>query len=93
MRNLLTLTTVKRYYDTIITTFDQIYEESHELEALGWDSRILTIRILTKQSTLFAIYLLDFVLPQVTKLSKCLLSEKLDLTIISSVVDVLRPGF
>ena len=32
-------------------------------------------------------YLLDFVLPQVAKLSKCLQTEKLDLTTISGLVD------
>lgn len=57
------------------------YEESHEPEAFGIS------KILIKQSTLFAIYLLDFVLPQVSKLSKCLQAEKLDLSVISSVVD------
>ena len=44
-------------------------------------------RILTRSSNLFAIYVLDFVLPQVSKLSKCLQSQNLDLTIISSLVD------
>ena len=49
---------VKRSYGAIVTTLEQIYEESHEPEALG-----LT-KILTRSSTLFAIYLLDSVLPQ-----------------------------
>ena len=40
-----------------------------------------------KQLTLFAIYLFDFVLPQVSKLSKSLQTEKLDLSIISGIVD------
>ena len=35
-------------------------------------------------------YLLDFVLPQVAKLSKCLQTEKLDLTAISGLVDSTR---
>ena len=48
------------------------YEESHEPESLGIN------RILTKLSTLFAIYLLAFVLPQVSKFSMCLQSGKLD---------------
>ena len=64
-----------------MTTLEQIYEGSHEPEALGLS------KILTRPSTLFTIYLLDFVLPQVSKLSKCLQSEQLDLTIISSLVD------
>lgn len=42
-----------------------------------------------KPTTLFAIYLLDFVLPQVSKLSKCLQTEKLDLSVISSLVDAI----
>ena len=58
-----------------------IHEVSHEPEAFGIS------KILTKQSTLFAIYLLDFVLPQVSKLSKSLQTEKLDLSVISGIVD------
>ena len=49
---------VKRSYGAIVTILEQIYEESQEPEALG-----LT-KILTRSSTLFAIYLLDSVLPQ-----------------------------
>lgn len=75
------VTTVKKCYSAIVTTLEKIYEESHEPEALGLS------RILTKKSTLFSIYLLDYILPIVAKLSKCLQSEKLDLTVISSVVD------
>ena len=41
----------------------------------------------SRKSTVIAMYLLDFVLPQVTKLSKCLQTEKLDLTAISGLVD------
>ena len=52
-----------------------IYEAFHEREPLG-----------LKQLTLLAIYLLDFVLPQVSKLSKSLQTEKLDLSIISGTV-------
>ena len=72
---------LRRDADAIVTTLEKNYEESRELEALEIS------RILTKQSTLFAIFLLDFVLPQVSKLSKCLQSEKLDLTILSSLMD------
>jgi hypothetical protein len=72
---------VKRSYGAIVTTLEQIYEGSHEPEALGLS------KILRRSSTLFAIYLLDFLLPQVSKLSKCLQSQSLDLTIISSLVD------
>ena len=58
-----------------------IYQESHEPEALGIS------KILSKPSTLFAIYLLVYILPEVSKLSKSLQAEKLDLSIISSLVD------
>ena len=43
--------------------------------------------VLTKQSTLFTIYLFDFVPPHVSKLSKCVQSEKFNLTRISRLVD------
>ena len=69
---------VKRCYGVIVTTLEQIYEGSHEPEALGLN------RILRRSSTLFTIYLLDFLPPQVSKLSKCLQSQSL---IISSLVD------
>ena len=36
---------------------------------------------------MFAIYLLDYILPEVSKLSKSLQTEKLDLSISSSLVD------
>ena len=73
--------TVKKCFGAIVSTLEMIYEVSHEPEAFGIS------KILTKQSTLFAIYLLDFVLPQVSKLSKCLQTEKLDLSVISGIVD------
>ena len=72
---------VKRCYGVIVTTLEQIYEGSHEPEALGLN------KVSRRSSILFAIYLLDFLLPQVSKLSKCLQSQNLDLTIISSLVD------
>ena len=50
----------------------------HEPEALGLS------KALSRKSTVIAMYLLDFVLPQVAKLSKCLETEKLDLTAISA---------
>ena len=64
-----------------MSALETIYQESHELEALGIS------KILSKPSTLFAIYLLDYILPEVSKLSKSLQTEKLDLYIISSLVD------
>ena len=65
--------TVKKCYIAIVAALEQIYEDSHEPEAIG-------INIIMKPTTLFAIYLLDFVLPQVFKLSKCLQTEKLGLS-------------
>ena len=75
------VSTVKKCYSAIVSTLEMIYEVSHEPEAFGIS------KILTKQSTLFAIYRLDFVLPQVSKLSKSLQTEKLDLSVISGIVD------
>ena len=73
---------------------ETIYQESNEPEALGIS------KVLSKPSTLFAIYLLDYILPEVSKLSESLQTEKLDLSIISSLVnatlhtleDVLQPA-
>ena len=67
-------------YAVIVITLENIYEQSHEPEALGIS------KALSKEFTLSAILLLDFVLPLVIKLSKCLPTEKLDLSIISSLV-------
>ena len=64
-----------------MSALESIYLESHKPEALGIS------KILSKPSTLFAIYLLDYILPQVSKLSKTLQKENLDLSIISSLVD------
>ena len=66
---------VKDSYSAIITALDHIYSESHEPEALGIK------RALCKKSTIAAIYLLDYVLPQVVKLSRALQTENLDLYI------------
>ena len=46
-------------------------------------------KAMCKQSTITAIYLLDFILPQVARLSKTLQTEKLDLTIVSILVDAM----
>ena len=43
-------------------------------------------KAMCKQSTITAIYTLDFMLPQVARLSKTLQTEKLDLIIVSSLV-------
>ena len=71
---------VKAYYAAIVTTLGNIYEQSHEPEALGIS------KALSKESTLSAIFLLGFVLPLVFKLSMCLQTEKLDLSITSRLV-------
>ena len=67
-------------YAAIVITLENIYEQSHEPEVLGIS------KALSKESTLPAIVLLDFVLPLVIKLCKCLQTEKLELSIISSLV-------
>ena len=72
---------VKSSYSAIVITIGQIYEMTHEPEALGIHGA------LCKLSTIAAIYLLDFTLPQVAKLSKALQTEQLDLSLISSLVD------
>ena len=72
---------VKAVGKTVIAiTLENIYEQSHEPEALGIS------KALSKESTLSAIFLLHFVLPLVIKLSKCLQTEMLNLSIISSLV-------
>ena len=72
---------VKASYSAIITALDNIYSGSHEPEALGIK------KALCKKSTIAAIYLLDYVLPQVAKLSRALQTENLDLSMISSLLD------
>ena len=64
-----------------MSALQSIYLESHEPEALGIS------KILSNPSTLFAIYLLDYTLPQVCKLNKTLQKENLDLSVITSLVD------
>ena len=68
---------VKASYGVIVTALNDIHQNTHEPEALG----------LSKQSTVAAIYMLDYVLPQVAKLSRTLQTEHLDLSAISSLVD------
>ena len=63
---------VKASYSVIITALDHIYSESHESEVLGIKKTIF------KKSTIAAIYLLDYVLKQVAKLSRALQTENLD---------------
>ena len=72
---------VKSVYAAIVTTLDNIYEQLHEPEALGLS------KALSKTKTIAAIFLLDYTLPQVAKLSKVLQTENLDLSVVGSLVD------
>ena len=58
-----------------------IYETSHEPEAPGLS------KALSSHSTIVAMYLLDYILPQVANLSHALQTKYLDLSHISSLVD------
>ena len=71
---------VKESYSAIVHALNDIYDEMHEPEALEIS------KALCKKSSIAAIYLLDYVLPQVAKLSKTLQAEKLDLTVVSALV-------
>ena len=72
---------VKASYSSIILALENIYETSHEPEAHGLS------KALSSHSTIAAMYLLDYILPQVAKLSRALLTKHLDLSLISSLVD------
>ena len=72
---------IKMCYSAIVLALDGIYNESHIPEALGLS------KILSKPSTLYAIYLLDEILPQTAKLSKALQAVQFDLSAISALVD------
>ena len=77
----LTLKAVKASYAAIVVALDNIHENTHEPEALGLS------KSLSKRSTVAAMYMFDYTLPQVAKLSKTLQSEHLDLLLIPSLVD------
>ena len=68
---------VKASYSTIVMALYNIYETTHGPEALGIS------KSLCKKSTVAAIFLLDYILPQVAKLSKTMQAENLDLTAIA----------
>lgn len=72
---------VKASYSAIVVALNSIYCTTHEPEALG------LAKALSKHSTVAAIFMLDYVLPQVAKLSKTLQGKTLDLTVISSLVE------
>ena len=72
---------VKASYSAIVNALNNIYEQTHEPESLGIS------RALCKSSTVVAMYLLDYALPQVVKLSRALQAERIDLTAITPRVD------
>ena len=63
LANELCVKAVKASYSTIVLALENIYETSHEPEALGLS------KALSSHSTIAAMYLLDYILPQVAKLS------------------------
>ena len=73
---------VKGSYSAIVNALNNIYEQTHEPEALGIS------KVLCKPATVSAIYLLDYALLQVAKLSRSLQAEKIYLTVIAPLVDV-----
>ena len=75
------LKVVKASYSAIVTALDSIHDSSHEPEALGLS------KALSKQATIAVIFLLDYTLPQVGKLSKSLQTESLDMTVVSTLVE------
>ena len=72
---------VKASYSLMVLALENIYETSHEPEALGLS------KALSSHSTIAVMYLLDYILTQVAKLSHALLTKHLDLSLISSLVD------
>ena len=72
---------VKASYSSIVLALENIYETSHEPEALGLS------KALSSHSTIAAIYLLDYILPEVAKLSRALQTKDMELSLISSLVD------
>ena len=72
---------MKASYGAIVACLHHIYTDFHEPEAFG------LMKILCKKSTVAAIYLLDYVLPQLAKLSRALQTESLDLSVVSHLVD------
>ena len=65
----------------MVVTLDSNYQNFHEPEALG------LYKALSKFNTIAAMYLLDYTLPQVAKLSKTLQIKQLDLSRICSLVN------
>ena len=69
---------VKASYSSIVLALENIYETS---EVLGLN------KALSSHFTLAAMYLLEYILPQVAKLSRALQTKHLGLSLISSLVD------
>ena len=65
---------------SIVIALENIYETSHEPEALGLS------KALSSHFTIAAMCLLDYILPQVAKLSRALQTKHLDLSLISSLM-------
>ena len=65
---------VKASYSSIVLALENIYETSHEPEALG------PSKALSSHSTIASMYVLDYIL-QVAKLSRALQSKHLDLSL------------
>ena len=71
---------VKASYTALVVTLDNNYQNFHEPEALELH------RALCRFATIAAIYLLNYILPNVAKLSKTLQTKQLDLSVIYSLV-------
>ena len=72
---------VKVSYTALVVSLDSNHQNLHAPEALG------LYKGLSKFTTIAAIYLLDYTLPLVAKLSKSLQTKQLDLSMISSLID------
>lgn len=76
---------VKASYTALVVTLDSNHQNFHEPEALG------LYKHLSQFNTVASLYLLDYTLPVVAKLSKSLQTKQLDLSMISGLVEaVLR---
>ena len=78
---------VKASYSSIVLALENICETSHEPEALGLS------KALSSHFTIAAMYLLDYILPQMAKLSHALQTNHLNLSLISSLVDATLNSF
>ena len=67
-------------YTALVVTLESNYQNFHAPEALG------LYKALSKFTTIAAIYLLDYILTLLAKLSKSLQTKQLDLSMISSLI-------